>query len=423
MFILPEKQLRSEARVIVLVLLTALVLLSQGCMSLQVRHPLPENLLDQVQVADLPGIRDWGDVHSENLEQSAVESVQQELAANHGRLEPEANFLALSGGGGDGAFGAGILCGWTAAGTRPRFKLVTGISTGALIAVFAFAGPEYDARLKEAYTTISDKDIYTRNSWVKLALNLGRVDAAASTQPLAETLERLIDENLFQAVAAAHRQGRRLLVGTTQLEAQRLVIWNMGAIAASGQPDALKLFRQVLRASASVPAAFNPVYIKVTAAGREYDEMHVDGSVKAQVMLYGEAISFFTLSQKLGSEMPQRPRHLYLIRNATVAPEYARLKPNIWAIAPRAISSMTKSQGVGDLYRIYVLAQRDGIDYNLAFIPLDFHPKRASEFDTKYMNAEFELAYNLARSGYKWHKYPPGMEPTNLQPAPVQPGR
>ena len=145
--------------------------------------------------------------------------------------------------------------------------------------------------------------------------------------------------------------------------------------------------------------------------------MHVDGSVKAQVMLYGEAISFFTLSQKLGSEMPQRPRKLYLIRNATVAPEYARLKPNIWAIAPRAISSMTKSQGVGDLYRIYVLAQRDGIDYNLAFIPLDFHPKRASEFDTKYMNEEFDMAYNLARSGYKWSKYPPGMEPTNLQPA------
>ena len=164
-------------------------------MALQVRHPLPENLLDQVQVADLPGIRDWGDVHSENLEQSAIESVQQELAANHGQLEPEANFLALSGGGGDGAFGAGILCGWTAAGTRPRFKLVTGISTGALIAVFAFLGPEYDARLKEAYTTISDKDIYTRNSWVKMALNPGSIDAVASTQPLAELLERLIDEN------------------------------------------------------------------------------------------------------------------------------------------------------------------------------------------------------------------------------------
>ncbi len=389
-------------------------------MALRVRHPLPEHLLDQVQVADQPGIRDWGDVHSENLEQSALESIKQELAANQGKLEPEANFLALSGGGGDGAFGAGILCGWTAAGTRPRFKLVTGISTGALIAVFAFLGPEYDAKLKEAYTTISDKDIYAVTSVVKLLRKLGKIEAAANTKPLAELMERLIDENMLRAIAAEHNKGRRLLVGTTQLDAQRQVIWNMGAIAATYHPDALKLFRQVLLASASTPVAFNPVYIKVKAAGQEYDEMHVDGGVKAQVMLYGEAISFFTASKKLGPLMPQRPRKLYLIRNAQVAPEYESIKPHIWSIGPRAITSMSKYQGVGDLYRIYVLAQRDGIDYNLAFIPLDFNTKRNSEFDTKYMNEEFELAYNLARSGYRWSKYPPGFEPEKSQPTTAQ---
>ena len=395
-------------------------LLLQGCMSLQVRQPLPEHLLDQAQITDLPGIRAWGDVYSESLQQSAIESIKQEMAANHGKLEPEANFLALSGGGGDGAFGAGILCGWTEAGTRPRFKLVTGISTGALIAPFAFLGPEYDARLKDAYTTISDKDIYMVPSLVKLVLNLGRIEAVASTKPLAELLERLIDENMLQAIAAEHNKGRRLLVGTTQLDAQRLVIWNMGAIAASGHPDALKLFRQVLRASASIPVAFNPVYIKVKAAGREYDEMHVDGGVRAEVMLYEDAISFFTARKKLGPLIPDRPRKLYLIRNAQVSHEYESIKPHIGDIGTRAISSLTKYQGVGDLYRIYVLAQLDGIDYNLAFIPVDFHPKRTSEFDTKYMNQEFEMAYNLARSGYKWSKYPPGFKPANPQTAPGQ---
>ena len=144
--------------------------------------------------------------------------------------------------------------------------------------------------------------------------------------------------------------------------------------------------------------------------------MHVDGGIKAQVMLYGEAISFFTTSKKLGPLMPQRPRKLYLIRNAQVSPEYESIKPHIWAIGPRAMTSITKSQGTGDLYRIYILAQRDGIDYNLAFIPLDFKTKRNSEFDTKYMNEEFELAYNLARSGYKWSKYPPGFEPEKSKP-------
>ena len=396
--------------------LALLSLLLQGCMALQVRQPLPEHLMDQAEVADLPGIRAWGDTLSESLEKSAIESIRQEMAANHGKLEPEANFLALSGGGGDGAFGAGNFVRLDRGGHPARFKLVTGISTGALIAPFAFLGPEYDAKLKEAYTTISDKDIYKVPSMLKLVLNLGRIEGAASTEPLAELLERLIDDNMIQAIAAEHNKGRRLLVGTTQLDAQRQVIWDMGAIAASGHPDAPKLFRQVLRASASIPVAFNPVYIKVKAGGQEYDEMHVDGGVRAEVMLYEAALNLFTTKKKLGPLIPDRPRKLYIIRNAQVSPEYESIKPHIGDIGTRAISSLTKFQGVGDLYRIYVLAQRDGIDYNLAFIPVDFHPKRTSEFDTKYMNEEFNLAYNLARSGYKWSKYPPGFEPEKSKP-------
>jgi hypothetical protein len=198
----------------------------------------------------------------------------------------------------------------------------------------------------------------------------------------------------------------------------------MGAIAASGHPDAPKLFRQVLRASASIPVAFTPVYIKVKAGGQEYDEMHVDGGVKAEVMLYEAALNLFTTRKKVGSLIPDRPRKLYIIRNAQVAPEYTSIKPHIGDIGTRAISSLTKYQGVGDLYRIYVLAQRDGIDYNLAYIPVDFHPKRASEFDTNYMNQEFNLAYNLARAGYKWSKYPPGYEPlSEPEKKPGPPGR
>ncbi len=340
------------SRLSIPVLLSALVFMSQGCMALQVRNPLPQHLLDQAQVAGLTGVRAWGDELSESLEQSAVESIRQEMAANHGKLEPEANFLALSGGGGDGAFGAGILCGWTEAGNRPRFKLVTGISTGALIAPFAFLGPEYDATLKEAYTTISDDDIYKVPSLLKLVLNLGRIEAVASTEPLAELLERLITDKMIEEIGAEHNKGRRLLVGTTQLDAQRQVIWNLGALAASGHPDAPKLFRQVLRDSASIPVAFKPVYLKVKAGGQEYDEMHVDGGVRAEVMLYEEALNLFTARKKLGKFIPQRPRKLYIIRNAQVSPEFAIVKPHIGKIGTRAIGSLTKYQGVGDLYRI-----------------------------------------------------------------------
>ena len=397
--------------------LLVLGLMLPGCLPLKIRHPLPENLLDQAQVDDLPGIRAWGETFSKSMEQSAIESIQQEMAANHGKLDPEVNFLALSGGGGDGAFGAGILCGWTEAGTRPRFKLVTGISTGALIAPLAFLGPKYDDRLKEAFTTISDKDIYTVPSMLKLVLSLRRLQGGASTEPLAKLLERVIDDDMIKAIAAEHNKGRRLLVGTTQLDAQRQVIWNMGAIAASGHPDAPKLFRQVLRASASIPVAFNPVYIKVKAGGREYDEMHVDGGVRAKVMLYEAALNLFTTRKKITllAQMPKRPRKLYIIRNAQVTPEYETIKPYIKDIGTRTVNSLIKYHGVADLYRIYVLTQRDGIDYNLAYIPSDFHTNRASQFDTDYMNQEFTLAYNLARAGYKWSKYPPGFDPVSQE--------
>jgi predicted acylesterase/phospholipase RssA len=391
--------------------LALLGLFLQGCMTLQVRHPLPEHLLEQAQIKDLPGIRAWGNVDSESFEQSALESVKQEQAANNGKLLPEMNILALSGGGGDGAFGAGLLCGWTESRTRPVFKLVTGISTGALIAPFAFLGPAYDAKLKEVYTTISDKSIYVIPNLFKLMVNLARIEAITSTRPLVELLEQLIDENMLQAIALEHQKGRRLFIGTTQLDAQRQVIWNMGVIAASGHPDALELFRRILQASVSIPVVFPPVYIKVEAGGRQYDEMHVDGGVNAQIILSEDAIKLFSTRKELGFQIPPRQRKLYIIRNAQVFPEYESIKPSLFAIGPRAITSLTKYQGVGDLYRLYVLARRFKIDYNLAFVPEDFRPIRKSEFDTQYMNDKFDLAYKLARSGYHWSKYPPGFEP------------
>ena len=140
--------------------------------------------------------------------------------------------------------------------------------------------------------------------------------------------------------------------------------------------------------------------------------MHVDGGVRAEVMLYEAALNLFTSKKKLGSLIPDRPRKLYIIRNAQVYPEYESIKPSIGDIGTRAISSLTKYQGVGDLYRIYVLAQRDDIDYNLAYIPADFHLKRTSEFDTTYLNEEFDMAYKMASCGAReWQKYPPGFEP------------
>jgi len=374
------------------------------------RNTLPADLENLVQMPGMLGVRAWGDQYSKSFGQSAAESVEQERAANNGELEPEIHVLALSGGGAEGAFGAGILCGWTKAGTRPQFKLVTGISTGALMAPFAFLGSDYDKTLEEVYTTISSQDIYEPHNPVKILLSLANLRALpsmADTRPLTRLAARMIDAELLQKVAQEHLKGRRLLIGTTQLDAQRLVIWNMGAIAGSGHPQALELFRKIMVASASIPAMFPPQDFEVQAAGNNFQEMHVDGGTRAQVMLYESSIRLLT-------DTSRRSRRLYIIRNGQVHAEWQKVKPQLKYIAIRTIDTLLKSQGVGDLFRLYVFAQRDQFDYNLAYIPPDFSPRPTSSFDTDYMNKLFQFGYQLACCGQPWRKYPPGYEAASL---------
>lgn len=396
----------------------AITMFTVGCAQTRVRNPLPANLEDQVQVFGFENVRVWGDKDSPILDKIAMESIQREIEASGVEsLKKPVAFLALSGGGENGAFGAGVLCGWTAAGNRPTFKLVTGISTGALLAPFAFLGSEYDAQLKDVYTTVTDKDIYTKES----ILTAYWRESVYDTKPLAATIAKYIDEKVLAAVAEEYKKGRILLVGTTQLDAQRLVIWDMGAIASSNNPGALDLFRKVLLASASMLAIFPPVYMKVSAGGMEYEEMHVDGGTVTEMMLYEEAIKPMTAhvkeamsliqNKELLSSLVHRDRALYIIRNDQVKPEWDNVKPRLGNIAGRAISTLVKTHGEGDLYRIYVLALRDKIDYNLAAIPMDFNAPSEGMFDTVFMQKLFNRGYEMARNGYPWQKYPPGYQP------------
>ena len=400
-----------------LVCLFVISIIIQGCASARVRNPLPANLEDQVQVVGFENVRVWGDKDSPILDNIAIESIRLEIAA-HGieELKKPVAYLALSGGGENGAFGAGVLCGWTAAGNRPTFKLETGISTGALLAPFAFLGSEYDAQLKAVYTTSTQNDIYATKS----ILTAYWRESIYDTKPLANTIAKYIDEKVLAAVAREYKKGRILLVGTTQLDAQRLVIWDMGAIASSNNPGALDLFRKVLLASASMPAVFPPVYINVTADGKQYDEMHVDGGTVTEMMLYEEAIKPMTAhvkevqsivqNKELLSSLVHRQRALYIIRNDQVKPEWDSVKPRLGNIAGRAISTLVKTHGEGDLYRIYVLALRDKIDYNLASIPIEFNAPSEGMFDQVFMQKLFSLGFEMARNGYPWEKYPPGYQ-------------
>jgi hypothetical protein len=348
------------------------------------------------------------------MEAEARRSLEKEIAYLQttgyapGSPLPPVYMLAISGGGDDGAFGAGLLNGWTAHGDRPQFKFVTGVSTGALSAPFAFLGSGHDGQLKSVYTGISQKDIYEpRQIWSAL---FG--DALSDTKPLHRLVNRYVDSALLQAIAAEYDKGRLLLVGTTNIDSLEPVIWNMTAIAASRDPRAPDLFRKILLASSAIPGAFPPVLIDVQVDGKHYQEMHVDGGAMAQVFLYPPSINL----RRAG--MPVRERKLYIIRNSRLDPDWASTRRRTLPIATRAISSLTQTQGIGDLYRIYLTSQRDGIDYNLAFVPRTFYTPHKAQFDPVYMRDLYKTGYDMAAAGYPWAKTPPLFgAPVKITPA------
>jgi hypothetical protein len=350
----------------------------------------------------IPNARFFADGDISPIIQEGFRSVQREMAAlkaegkNPTRANlPTAYYLAVSGGGDNGAFGAGIMNGWTEAGTRPEFRMVTGVSTGALIAPFAFLGPQYDQALREVYTSMTPERVFRVRGLSAALFN----DAMADTSPLADVIAKYADAQMFAAIAREYNEGRLLLIGTTDLDAQRPVIWNIGALAASGKPGALQLFHQILRASAAIPGLFQPVMIDVELDGKKYQEMHVDGGTIAQLFLYPPQLE--------ANRLLKRKRVAYIIRNARLDPDYVMAERRTINIAGRAINTMLAASGHNDVLRTYFISQRDGVDYNLAYIGTDFTLEKKGEFEQAYMQSLFQYGFEKARSGREWHKVPP----------------
>lgn len=317
--------------------------------------------------------------------------------AGQGTRRQDGAMLAVSGGGEDGAFGAGLLCGWTEQGTRPVFDLVTGVSTGALTAPFAFVGSARDAQLRAVYTDISPRDVL-ESRWLGAALV---DDALADNTPLFRTIGRYLDEAMLAQIAQGYAEGRLLLVGSANLDAQIPITWNIGAIAASGHPEALPLIRKILLASAAVPGAFPPVLIDVTVDGKPYQEMHVDGGAFTQLFLYPRRFAELHRGERV------LPPRAYIIRNARLDPNWASVDRRMLPIASRAISTMIASAGYNDVVRVWNTTRQDGVEFNLAFIGAEFMDTYAEPFEQAYMRKLFDYAQAKARNGYSWAKAPP----------------
>jgi len=378
-----------------------LMLALSGCSSLQRKAAVPSQQMGQAQIAGLSGVRYMV------ASQSSIDQMAEDIQAgfkvrSEATLNGPANYLSLSGGGDDGAYGAGLLIGWSARGDRPQFNLVTGISTGALIAPFAFMGKEYDPALRHVYTQVGPKDIFIERGLISGILG----DGLSDTAPLYQLISQFVNEEFLKKVAYEYTtKNRWLLIGTTNLDAGVPVVWNMGKIASIGTPEALDLFRRIMLASASIPGAFSPVMFDFEVAGQSFQEMHVDGGAMTQVFLYPSALS--QRATELNLKL-QKQRNAYIIRNSRLDPEWRETERGTLSIIQRAISSMIQTQGIGDLYRIYHTTQLDGVSFNLAFIGPDFKFPHQTEFDTVYMKALFEYGYQQGLGGKEWQKYPPG---------------
>jgi predicted acylesterase/phospholipase RssA len=358
------------------------------------RIPVTESDQSAAVPIGASGVRYWADAPASTYD-SARRAIIQE-----GR---PFTYLALSGGGGGGAYGAGILNGWTESGTRPEFTMVSGVSTGALIAPFAFLGPAYDKVLMQMYTSGEAARLIGKPNRLGVIFGAGLF----GRERLRRLVERYVNDDLVVAIAREDQKGRRLLVITTNLDADRAVIWDMGAIAARGGPKAFGLFRDVLAASASVPVLFAPQLIDVEANGRRFQEMHVDGTVSAPIYTLPDAILFG--GQTIALSAP-RPR-FYAIVNGRLDPSFEVVPNQVAAIAAHSFATMNRVGTKAVLAETYNVAGREGFSYHLSYIDRDFPSSGGTGFETAAMRRLYDYGHQKARSGAFWMTGPSQTDP------------
>lgn len=309
---------------------------------------------------------------------------------------PPRSVLALSGGGMNGAYSAGFLAGWTKTGTRPTFDVVTGVSTGALVAAAAFLGPDYDAVARRCYTGVRASDIYTYRAWVLVPWS----GSVASNEPLRKLIERFVDPAFVRAVAREHARGRRLYVGTTNLTTERFTTWDMGAVAARDGPAAVERFRRILLASCAVPGMFAPVAFEA-ADGRPVDELHADGGVTSPL---------FVPTRLLAPSADGRPTgtNLYVVLAGKLFADPLPVRSRVPSVLAATTSSNIHANTRAEAVRLFYLARSAGANYHFTAAPDEFRVDPIGlSFDPQSMGELYDAGFRRGAAGPAWTKDPP----------------
>lgn len=384
---------------------TAVLLLAMaGCVTTE-RNAPPTAFIPPRDLIDLDAAP--GSYHTYDPQQ-AIANLRRRKPGGNGVATASRNVLALSGGGMFGSYTAGVLKGWTASGKRPVFDVVTGISTGSLIAPFAFLGPEYDDFLEQKYTSVMSADIYEIRPWVTMLWS----DSIARSDPLRNMIAGQIDDALLDKIAAAHAQGRRLYIGTTNLDSKRLVVWDMGAIASSGRKGRAELFRTVVLASCSVPGVLPPVSIDVSLNGVRATELHADGSVTASVFADLYMLRAPRPPGGAPETQPVEGANVYAIVAGKIYAEPGRVQKALFSVTGQSLLTVLQARSDGDLMRLFLMATLSGGRFQLASVPQDMPVgANALDFEPATMRSLFDVGYKFAAAGHDWRNTPPGAEP------------
>lgn len=374
-----------------------------GCAT--TRNPVPRKKVTMAQIPGMPEVRTFPCLTGTDLQANLADSFNQEREKDFPTLEDgskEYKTLIISGGGANGAYGAGLLNGWHDKGTRPLFKVITGVSTGAIMAPLVFLGEDYKKVLEKYYTTTSTRDVMASRGLFGFLFG----DSLASSRPLRRQIASIFNDQVLKKIARHHRQGRRLFVGTVSLDADKLVVWDMGAIAKKNNKN---LFHKVILASASIPGVFPPISFDVEVNGIKYDELHIDGGTLGQMFsLYSITAYMEKALKDKGIDASKIKTKTYIIRNGYMTSRYMEVERKFMPITERALDITLDAQGLGQAYKIYTYSKQLNADYNLAFIPDDFETFWREPFDPDQMKRLYGRGYQDGLKGYDWHKVPPG---------------
>jgi hypothetical protein len=312
-------------------------------------------------------------------------------------VSPPKNVIVFSGGGMYGAYSAGVLSGWTETGNRPEFDVVTGVSTGSLMGLAAFLGPNFDSVAREFYTVTKASDVYNFRAWVLVPW----ADSIATSRPLKKLINGVVDEQVLAAVAREHRRGRRLYVGTTHLESRKFVVWDMGAIAVHGGPDALDRFRAVLLASCSVPGVMPPVPIAMVRNGKTVTELHVDGGTTAALFVPQGLLAPRPDGTASGTEV-------YVVVAGKLFADPEKVRTRVLPVLSASANGLLYGSARGEIATIYHLSRLAGADFHLTAVPAsDRANPDGLDFNPREMTRLYEVGYVHGVAGPEWMTAPP----------------